>query len=136
MVVIIAGSRWIKDPRFVEEAIKASGWNITEVVSGTAKGTDTHGENWARANGIPVTRFRPNWNEYGQRAGLVRNEEMAKYAKSKGGGLIAVFDGKSKGTKHMIWRADIHKLPKSIYNVALPDFSRYRLPDVTTGDYS
>ena len=38
------------------------------------------------------------WDIYGKKAGYMRNEEMAKVADA----LVVFWDGKSKGTKHMI----------------------------------
>lgn len=75
-----------------------SGFTITEVVSGTARGVDRLGEWWAEEHHIPLIQFPPNWESYGKGAGMVRNKEMAYYADA----LIAVWDGKSKGTKHMV----------------------------------
>ena len=99
MKVIIAGSRDIKGPTWwVIKAIEASGFDIKEVVSGTARGIDTHGELWAKQHNKRITRFPADWDTYGKSAGYKRNEEMADYADA----LIAVWDGVSKGTKHMI----------------------------------
>lgn len=110
MRVIIAGSRTIgvvlvndifvqsNNTHDVSVAVSRSGWDITEVVSGTAKGVDTLGEYWARELGIPVKEFPADWNQYGKRAGILRNGDMADYADA----LIAIWDGKSKGTLHMI----------------------------------
>lgn len=74
------------------------------VVSGTARGADQLGEQYAKVAGYEVSRFVPDWDGLGKRAGYVRNAEMAKYAMADGnyGVLIAFWDGKSKGTKHMI----------------------------------
>jgi len=47
MRVIVAGSRGIDDPNVVATAIAASGFHVTEVVSGTAHGVDQLGEAWA-----------------------------------------------------------------------------------------
>lgn len=41
---------------------------IREVVSGGAVGVDQSGERWARAHGIKVTEFKPDWSE-GKRGG-------------------------------------------------------------------
>ena len=98
MKVIIAGSRTISDYMTVEKAIKDSGFNISMVVSGTARGVDRIGEQWASRNGIPIKPFPASWMKYGKRAGFKRNEEMAKYADA----LIAVWDGESPGSKHML----------------------------------
>lgn len=112
MRTIIAGSRGIDDYDLVVKAVKESGFNITEVVSGGAKGVDSLGEKWAAANGINVERFIPDWDSYGKRAGVIRNEEMGNYAES----LIAIWDGKSKGTKHMIDYARDKGLAVSVLN--------------------
>jgi len=98
MRTIIAGSRGITSYDAVCIAIEASGIEITEVVSGTAKGVDTLGERYAIENNIPIKRFPAKWKEFGKRAGLLRNTEMAEYAEA----LIAIWDGKSPGTRDMI----------------------------------
>ena len=68
------------------------------VVSGTAKGADAFGEAWARDCGIQILQFPANWKKFGKRAGPLRNEEMADNAD----GLIAIWDGKSRGTTSML----------------------------------
>lgn len=100
MKTIIAGSRTIKDMQSLILAIEASGFAslITEVVSGGARGIDLLGEQWAIDNEIPVKRFIPEWERFGKPAGIFRNLQMANYAEA----LIAIWDGKSKGTLHMI----------------------------------
>lgn len=98
MKTIIAGSRTINSPVPVCEAMNESGFTITEVVSGGARGADLYGELLARHNGIPIKRFTAEWNRLGKGAGCIRNNQMAEYADA----LIAVWDGKSKGTAHMI----------------------------------
>lgn len=98
MRVIIAGSRTITDKQLVEEAIKASAFEITEVVSGGAIGVDRMGEKYADMHNIPVKMFRADWKKWGVSAGAIRNKEMARYADA----LIAVWDGVSPGTRMMI----------------------------------
>lgn len=124
MKVIIAGSRSIVDFDTVCKAVEASGFEITEVVSGKANGVDALGENWAEANDIPVKGFPANWknvrakgavirsNKYGKYnavAGILRNQRMAKYADA----LIAVWDGVSTGTSNMI--KEMEKLGKPVF---------------------
>ena len=98
MKTIIAGSRGITPLQTVINAVKASGFTVTEVVSGAARGVDQLGEQYGKQAGIPVKRFPAEWDKYGKSAGYRRNEDMADYADA----LIAVWDGTSKGTKHMI----------------------------------
>ena len=97
MKVIVAGSRTISDYNVVKKAIETSQFVITELVSGAARGVDRLGEKFAAENNIPTIHFYPDWI-LGRQAGILRNLEMAEYADA----LVAVWDGKSRGTKHMI----------------------------------
>lgn len=121
MKVIIAGSRWITNPELIEWCINESEFEITEVVCGNARGVDTLGADWARAAGIPVREFLADWDGLGNKAGIVRNCEMAIY----GEGLIAVWDRKSKGTKHMIKAAKARDLKVYVYKTPDP-LQQYR----------
>ena len=49
-------------------------------------------------NGWEVLSFPADWDKYGKAAGYKRNDEMARNADA----LIAFWDGKSRGTRHMI----------------------------------
>lgn len=93
-----------------------------EIVSGTASGADSLGERFAREKGFLIKQFPAQWsnfqdkplseigqNSYGKywkKAGYARNEEMAKYANA----LVAFWDNKSRGTKHMIDLANKYNL--------------------------
>jgi len=70
----------------------------TEIVCGKARGADSLGERWAREKGIALKEFPANWDLNGKKAGILRNIEMGDYADC----LIAFWDGKSRGTAHMI----------------------------------
>ena len=98
MKTIIAGSRSITSYELVPQVTRYSGYRITEVVSGGASGVDSLGEIFAKNNGIDLVIFPANWSKYFKGAGYIRNQKMANYADC----LIAIWDGKSKGTKHMI----------------------------------
>ena len=98
MRVIIAGSRDIKTVEPVYRAIKSSGYVITEIVSGGARGVDTLGELWGEIKNIPVKVFPADWDKYGRAAGPIRNQEMADYCDA----AIFIWDGKSAGTKNCI----------------------------------
>lgn len=98
MKTIIAGSRKITDYDRVLGIVADSGFLITTVVCGCAIGVDTVGEDIAIDFGIPVEYYHADWYTYGKAAGHLRNEEMARNAEA----LIAIWDGRSPGTKHMI----------------------------------
>lgn len=112
MKVIIAGSRESFEISDVFVAMEESGFKdrVTEVVSGTARGVDRLGEAWANANYIPIKKFPADWNGHGKSAGYLRNAQMAEYADA----LVALWDGKSRGTKHMIDLANRRGIPVHI----------------------
>ena len=106
MNVIIAGSRDFHDYNMLLYAVDKSGFEITEVTSGGAGGVDALGERYAKENNLKLNRFPADWKQHGRAAGPIRNREMAKSADA----LIALWDGKSKGTKNMIDEANKQKL--------------------------
>ena len=73
-------------------------YDITFVISGKAKGGDLFGELWAKSNDISILEYPANWDRYGKRAGILRNEDMGNDADR----AIIFWDRKSKGTAHMI----------------------------------
>lgn len=113
MKVIIAGSRGVSLLDF-SKAMESCPWTgyISLVVSGTAKGPDLYGEEWARDRALDIERHPAKWDIHGKRAGPIRNVEMARVAH----GLIAVWDGHSRGTSHMIKTARAHGLRVHVYN--------------------
>lgn len=111
MRVIVAGSREGFVYSDVDEAIKLSGFDVSEVVSGSARGVDRLGESWANFNKTPIKRFPADWDRHGKGAGYIRNAEMAEYGEA----LVALWDGRSKGTKHMIDTALKKGLPVSVF---------------------
>jgi hypothetical protein len=136
MRIIIAGGRDFKDYHMLKAKCFAiisqrpTGETI-EIISGKADGADTLGETFAKELGIPITEFPADWSNvfdrplliktskagrsYNALAGYVRNEKMAKYAKKDKGILIAFWDRKSRGTKHMIDIAKKNGLKTYVY---------------------
>lgn len=125
--IIIAGSRTFEPAYYMGKLIdsmsvilhsKDYGVDKVVIVSGTARGADRAGEEYAKIVGYEVKRFPADWDNLGKRAGYVRNAEMAKYAAEDGhvGMLAAFWDGKSKGTKHMIDLAKRYGLEVYIVN--------------------
>lgn len=119
--VIIAGSRDFDDfPKLMNSCIdilfkitnQHSDLDKIRIVSGTARGADQLGEQYAKITGYEVSRFPADWDGLGKMAGYVRNAEIAKFAVADGncGVLIAFWDGKSRGTKHMIDLAEKNAL--------------------------
>jgi glycerophosphoryl diester phosphodiesterase len=116
MKLIIAGSRTFTDYKKLCEVcnhILQDQIDI-EIVSGAYyKGADKLGEQYAKERGYKITQFPADWKRYGRAAGPKRNEQMANYADV----LIAFWDGKSKGTKHMIQLAECRGLNVFMYQI-------------------
>ena len=107
MRVIIAGSRTIRDYAKVCDAVQRSGFAISRVVSGMAGGVDMLAVRYALEHDLPCDPFPAQWKQWGRQAGYRRNEQMAQHADA----LIAIWDGHSPGTRHMIEVAKARGLP-------------------------
>ena len=109
---IIAGGRDFMDYNLLKEKVNKilQEKKVTHkivIISGCARGADTLGLRYASENAFDVEEYPADWDKYGKKAGYMRNVEMAKNADA----LIAFWDGKSKGTKHMIDIATERNLP-------------------------
>lgn len=109
MRVIVAGSRSITSYTEVCNAIAQSKFPINEIVSGNAEGVDQYGEAYAIEMYLDLVIFPANWKLHKNKAGILRNMKMGDYADA----LVAVWDGTSRGTKHMI--DYMNKLGKPVY---------------------
>lgn len=120
--VIIAGSRGFSNYKLLKEKCneylreKRKEYNII-IISGGARGADTLGEKYAQEEGFSLEVFPANWNKFGKSAGFRRNEQMAEVADA----LIAFWDGKSNGTKHMIEIMENKKLLVRVVNYETSD---------------
>ena len=83
----------------------------TEIVSGGAKGVDTCAREFALANGITLTEFKPEYNCYGRGAPLKRNITIIEYADM----VLAFWDGKSRGTKFVIDACAERGIPVTVH---------------------
>ena len=107
--VIIAGSREFNDYQLLCLTMDKLLVNIKVpivVVCGMARGADSLGKRYAEEKGFYVDEHPANWRKFGKAAGYIRNEEMAMNADA----LVAFWDGKSRGTEHMINLANKHGL--------------------------
>lgn len=102
MKVIIAGGRDFEDYDLLvtkcDKILIDLPPSSIEIVSGGAKGADALGEQYAFDKSHNIAIFPADWDKHGKSAGFKRNIEMADYAEA----LICFWDGKSKGSKHMI----------------------------------
>lgn len=98
--LIIAGGRDFNGYDMLDAAMSDKGYNFENciVISGTARGADKLGEEYANTHNLRLVRCPAEWNKYGKSAGYKRNALMADIATH----LLAFWDGNSRGTKHMI----------------------------------
>ena len=140
MILLIAGSRTVFPP---PEVIDAAGDGllfvldeVTEVVSGGAKGADLAGERWAHRRGIPVRRFLPDYaNLGGYFAPKMRNREMARYldGPSGAGRAIILWDGLSGGAADMAIRLLAREIPTRVVHVDPRTYPSGKAPDGNWG---
>jgi hypothetical protein len=131
MKVIISGSRNIVNRTLVFSCIKQCSFRqeIDQIISGCANGVDSLAIEFALENKIPYREFPADWKNlnvsdcqirvrsdgipYNARAGFNRNTEMQKNAD----GLLAIWDGISKGTVDMIRKMRDTGKTVSVFNV-------------------
>ena len=84
--------------------------DVTEIVSGGAKGVDTCAREYALSHGIKLTEFLPEYEKYAKSAPLKRNDKIINYSDM----VLVFWDGKSKGTKYVI---DMCEKLKKLYKL-------------------
>lgn len=94
MKVAIVGSRGLK----VSDLGNYLPENVTEIVSGGAKGIDTCAKEYALSRGIKLTEYLPEYEKYGKAAPLKRNITIIESVDL----VLAFWDGVSRGTKCVI----------------------------------
>ncbi|MBR2650148.1 MAG: DUF2493 domain-containing protein [Clostridia bacterium] len=94
MKIAIVGSRNLTDVSIAEYIDE----EVSEIVSGGAKGIDTLAAEYAKAHNLTLTEFLPQYELYGRAAPIVRNKEIVDYAD-----LVLIFwNGTSRGTLSVI----------------------------------
>ena len=68
------------------------------IISGAARGADTHASDWAVTNWCELEEYPADWKTYGKKAGYLRNQQMLDEGKPN---LVVAFPG-GKGTKMMV----------------------------------
>lgn len=122
MILVVAGSRHLDSYKELEQAIKDAPFLprcVTEVVSGGCRGVDKVAEQWAKNNNKDLVVFHPNWGKHGRAAGPIRNLRMLTYSweRDKSCFLLAIWDGKSRGTKNIIESAKRFKIDTHVHIV-------------------
>ena len=94
MKVAIVGSRGL----FVEDFTPYLPADTTEIVSGGAKGIDGCAAAYAKANGLALTEFKPDYARFGKGAPLKRNLTIVDYADF----VLIFWDGESRGSRFVM----------------------------------
>lgn len=100
MKLAIIGSRTFNDYYAAEQVFlkEFREQDITEIVSGGAKGADLIGKDIAVNFKLKYKEFLPDWQKFGRSAGFRRNQDIIDYCDL----VLAFWDGKSKGTANSI----------------------------------
>lgn len=114
---LVVGSRSITDYNYIKEALDYFLQNKSEItiVSGGARGVDSLAERYAKEHNYELKIFPADWDKYGKSAGYIRNDEMHKYiSQFSDRGIVAFWDGKSKGTAQNFGLASRYNTPIKI----------------------
>lgn len=87
--------------------------NVSEIVSGGARGVDTSARRFAQTHGIKLTEFLPDYEKYGRSAPLKRNITIIENADM----VLAFWDGKSRGTKFVIDNCKKRNIPVIVHTL-------------------
>lgn len=118
--VLVCGSRTFREGSLVEMALRSlSGDNL--IIHGAAKGADSLAGWHAQSLGHHVAEYPADWDQYGKRAGYVRNQQMLDEGKPD---LVFAFVDKplseSKGTAMMVDLAHRAGLPVVVVQYIAP----------------
>jgi hypothetical protein len=113
MRVAVIGSRGLSVPN-LEDYLPQ---DMTEILSGGAKGVDTSAREYAVSRGIKFTEYLPDYNRYGRRAPLIRNVTIIENADI----VFAFWDGSSHGTRFVIEECRKRNIPVRIFIPKKPE---------------
>lgn len=109
MKVAVVGSRTLE----ISNLEKYLPPDVTEIISGGAKGIDQCARDWAIAHNVPLVEFLPEYERYGKYAPRRRNMLIVDRADF----VIAFWDGESRGTFDAMFHCWRHHIPIEIYEM-------------------
>ncbi len=107
--LLVVGSRKITDIDISKYIPK----DVDTIISGGAKGIDTLAEQYADKHRLSKVIIRPDYSLPKKAAPLFRNQSMVILCSS----VLAIWDGKSRGTKHTIDYAKKLKKDVTVINI-------------------
>lgn len=128
----IVGSRTCTDKDYVFSAIdgymrgiEAVIGKVNTICSGGASGVDSLAEQYASERGLNLIVYHADWEKNGKSAGHVRNHKIVETSDF----VLAIWDGKSPGTKNTISLCKKYGIPHIVEIVDQQiDENRGRLP--------
>tara|TARA_B100000749_G_C18448474_1_gene475246 strand:+ start:1270 stop:1647 length:378 start_codon:yes stop_codon:yes gene_type:complete len=99
MKLLVTGGRDFTDQPRIWTALDwfRDKYNVDCLFHGAARGVDTICANWASSRNIHVAEARADWDLYGKKAGIVRNQLMLDWNPD----YLIAFPG-GRGTGHMV----------------------------------
>lgn len=110
--VLITGSRTIMDVDKVFEILDKEVKKGDIIIHGGAKGTDSIAQAWARQRKIEAWKIEPIYRSIKEYY-LHRNAEMVGMCEK----VIAIWDGKSRGTEFTIRYAKARKIETVVFRI-------------------
>lgn len=91
------------------------GWKATDgkrykLMTGGEGGVSEAAMQLAEVSGSAYEELKPDWPKYGKAAGPIRGKELIKQADK----VLALWDGKSKGTAHELREAKRQGKPRKV----------------------
>ena len=108
MNLLICGSRTIAGADVqIMRALLHFGLSPDTISSGGGGAVDLAADQYARERGLRFRVILADWNLHGRSAGMIRNEKLVKEVDA----VLAIWDGQSPGTKHVMERAWRRNIP-------------------------
>lgn len=103
MRVLVCGGRDFTDHEYIFDKLDKihNIIKITLIIEGEARGVDRIARFWAECREVPFLPVPADWEQYGKRAGPIRNSEMLKHNPD----VVVAFPG-GTGTADMIKKAE------------------------------
>ena len=98
MITAVIGSRNFTDYKLLESTLESLP-EITQIVSGGAKGADSLAKTYAEQHQLPLVIFKPDWKQYGKGAGIVRNRQIIDAAQ-----MVVAFWDEFPRVRRVLWR--------------------------------
>lgn len=115
LLVLVCGSRSWHDDETMRYRLRDLP-PASVIVHGAARGADAMAAQIARSLGIVERGYPADWRTFGKRAGVLRNLALLEMEPNL---VIAFWDGRSTGTRHVILEAAKRHIPTEVIREAL-----------------